>query len=150
MARQLSTPFPAMALTLQPRWDESKQLRDCKENIKIRQTVDYDRYHRAQPLSTLCADEPVWVQDVNIGDTVVGMDGMQASFVSCTDLDDMSTNKSMTSGADAERDTRTDANRESGHSGLERCETESDVTQRCVHFTSSTRKCDNSEYTRVS
>ena len=110
MGRQLMTSFPVMALTLQPRWDESKQLRDCKENIKTRQTVDYDRYHRAQPLSTLCADEPVWAQDVKIGDTVVGMDGMQASFVSCTDFDDMSTKKSTTSGADAERDTRTDAN----------------------------------------
>ena len=38
-----------------------------------------------------------------------------ASFVSFTDPDDMSTKELTTSGADAERDTRTDANRESGH-----------------------------------
>ena len=44
-----------------------------------------------------------------------GRQGRHASFVSCTDPDDMSTKESTTSGADAERDTRTDANRESGH-----------------------------------
>ena len=44
-----------------------------------------------------------------------GGQGRHASFVSCTDTDDMSTKESTTSGADAERDTRTDANRESGH-----------------------------------
>ena len=43
-----------------------------------------------------------------------GRQGRHASFVSCTDPDDMSTEES-TSGADAERDTRTEANRESGH-----------------------------------
>ena len=35
-----------MASTLQPPWDESKQQRDRPENIKTRQTVDYDRYQR--------------------------------------------------------------------------------------------------------
>ena len=53
--------------TLQPRWAESKQLRDRQEKIMTRQTVDYDRYHRAQPLSTLSAGDPVWVQDTKIG-----------------------------------------------------------------------------------
>ena len=72
---------PVMASTLQPRWDESKQLRDCQENIKTRQTVDYDRYHRAQPLSTLCAGDHVWVQDANIGGTVVGKASMPRSYL---------------------------------------------------------------------
>ena len=48
--------------------------------------------------------------------------------------------ESKTSGTDAERDTLTDANHESGHWGLGRFATESDVIQRCVHFTSSTRE----------
>ena len=67
MGRQLRTSIPVMASTLQPRWAESKQLRDRQEKIKTRQTVDYDRYHRAQPLSTLSAGDPVWVQDAKIG-----------------------------------------------------------------------------------
>ena len=75
MGRQPRTSIPVMASTLQPRWDESKQLRDRQENIKTRQTVDYDRYHRAQPLSTLSAGDPVWVQDAKIGGTVVGKAG---------------------------------------------------------------------------
>ena len=102
MCRQLRTSIP-----------ESKQLRDRQDNIKTRQTVDYDRYHRAQPSSTLSASEPVWVQDTNIGGTVVGKAGTPSSI--CTDPDDMSTKESTTSGAVAERDTRTDANQESDH-----------------------------------
>ena len=39
MGRQLRTSIPVMASTLQPRWDESKQLRDRQENIKTRYTV---------------------------------------------------------------------------------------------------------------
>ena len=74
-----------------------------------------------------------------------GRQGRHASFISCTDPDDMSTEESSTSGTDAKRDTSTDANRESGHWGRGRCATESDVTQRCVHFTRSTRNCDNRE-----
>ena len=70
-----------MASTLQPRWDELKQLRDRQENIKNRQTVDYDRYHRAQPLSTLSAGDPVWVQDAKIGGTVVGKAGTPRSYL---------------------------------------------------------------------
>ena len=50
MGRELRTSIPVMAWTLQPRWDESKQLRDRQDNIKIRHTVDYDRYNRAHPL----------------------------------------------------------------------------------------------------
>ena len=108
MGRQPRTLIPVMASTLQPRSGESKQLQDRQENIKTRQTVDYGRYHRAHPLSTLSAGDPVWVPDAKIGDTVVG------KFVSCAGPD-MSTKESTTSGADAEGDTRTDANRESGH-----------------------------------
>ncbi len=67
MGRQLRTSIRVMASTLQPRWDELKQLRDRQENIKTRQTVDCDRYHRAQPLSTLCAGDHVLVQDAKIG-----------------------------------------------------------------------------------
>ena len=70
-----------MASTLQPRWDESKQLRDRQENITTRQTVDYDRYHRARPLSTLCAGDHVWVQDAKIGGTVVGKAGTPRSYL---------------------------------------------------------------------
>ena len=81
MCRQLRTSIPVMASTLQPRWDESKQLRDRQENIKTRQTVDYDRYHRAQPLSTLSAGDPVWVQDAKIGVTVVGKAGTPRSYL---------------------------------------------------------------------
>ena len=102
MGRQLRTSIP-----------ESKQLRDRQDNVKTRQTVDYDRYHRAQPSSTLSDSEPVWVQDTKIGGTVVGKAGTPRSI--CTDSDDMSTKESTTSGADAERDTRTDANQESDH-----------------------------------
>ena len=40
-----------------------------------------------------------------------GRQGRYASFVSCIDPDDMSTKESTTSGADAERNTRTDGNR---------------------------------------
>ena len=40
--------------------------------MKTRQTVDYDRYHRAQPLSRLSAGDPMWVRDANIGGAVVG------------------------------------------------------------------------------
>ena len=77
MGRQLWTSIPVMASTLQRRWDESKQLRDRQENIKTRQTVDYDRYHRAQPLSTLCAGDHVWVR----GGTVVGKAGTPRSYL---------------------------------------------------------------------
>ena len=80
MVRQLRTSIPVMASTLQPRWDESKQLRDRQQNIKTRQTVDYDRYHRAQPLSTLSAGDPVWVQDAKIGGIVVGKAGTPRSY----------------------------------------------------------------------
>ena len=55
MGRQLRTSIPVVA-TLQPRRDESKQLRDRQENVNTRQTVDYDRYHRANPLSILSDD----------------------------------------------------------------------------------------------
>ena len=61
MGRQLRTSIPVMASTLQPRWEESKQLRDRQDNIKTWHTFDYDRYHRAQPLSTLSAGDPVWM-----------------------------------------------------------------------------------------
>ena len=77
MGRQLRTSIPVMALTLQPRWDESKQLRDRQEKINTRQTVDYDRYHRAQPLNTLCAGDHVWVQGV----TVVDKGGTPRSYL---------------------------------------------------------------------
>ena len=80
MGRQLRTSIPVMAGTLQPRWDESKQLRD-RQDIKSRQTVDYDRYHRAQPLSTLSAGNPVWVQDAKIEGTVVGKAGTPRSYL---------------------------------------------------------------------
>ena len=72
MGRQLRTSIPVMPSTLQPRWGESKQLRDRQENIKTRQTVDYDRSHRSQPLNTVCAGNPVRVHDANIGGTVAG------------------------------------------------------------------------------
>ena len=81
MGRQLRTSIPVMASTLQPRWDESKQLRDRQENIKTRQTVDYDRYHRAQSFSTLCAGDHVWVQYAKIGGTVVGKAGLPRSYL---------------------------------------------------------------------
>ena len=81
MDRQVRTSIPVIASTLQPRWDESKQLRDRQEIIKTRQTVDYDRYHRAQPLSTLSAGDPVWVQDAKIGGTVVGKAGTPRSYL---------------------------------------------------------------------
>ena len=70
-----------MVSTLQHRWDESRQLRDRQQNIKTRQTVDYDRYHRAQPLSTLSAGDPVWVQDAKIVGTVVGKAGTPRSYL---------------------------------------------------------------------
>ena len=70
------------------------------KNIKTRQTVDYDQYHRAQPLSTLSAGDPVWVQYANSC-----RQGRHASFVSFTHPDDMSTKESTTSGADADPDT---------------------------------------------
>ena len=44
MGRQLSTSIPMLA---------------SAENINTQQIVGYDRYHRAQPLSTLCAGDPV-------------------------------------------------------------------------------------------
>ena len=83
MGRQLRTSIPVMVSTLQTRWDKSKQLRDFQDNIKTRQTVDYDRYHRAQPLSTLSAGDPVWVwvQDAKIGGTVVGKAGTPRSYL---------------------------------------------------------------------
>ena len=81
MGRQLKTSIPVMASTIQPRWDESKQLRDCQEKIKTRQTVDYDRYHRAQPLSTLCAGDPVRVQDAKIGGIAVDKAGTPRSYL---------------------------------------------------------------------
>ena len=81
MGRQLRMSIPVIASTQQPRWDESKQLRDRQENIKTRQTVYYDRHHRAQPLSTLSAGDPVWVQDANKGG-YSGRQGRHASFVS--------------------------------------------------------------------
>ena len=81
MGRQLRTSIPVMVSTLQPRWDESKQLRDRQENIKSRQTVDYERYDRAHPLSTLCAGNPVCMQDAQMGDTVVGKAGTPRSYL---------------------------------------------------------------------
>ena len=39
MGRQPRTSIPVMASTLQPRWDESKQLRDRQENIKTRRRL---------------------------------------------------------------------------------------------------------------
>ena len=81
MGRQLRTSIIVMASTLQPRWNESKQLRDRQENIKTRQTVDYVRYHRAQHLSTLSAGDPVWIQDAKIGGTVVGKAGTPRSYL---------------------------------------------------------------------
>ena len=56
----------------------------------------------------------MWVQDAKIEGTVVGKAGTPRSYL-VPDPDDMSTKESSTSGTDAERDTRTDANRESGH-----------------------------------
>ena len=81
MGRQLRTSILVMASTLQTRWNESKQLRNRQENIKTRQTVDYDRYHRAQHLSTLSAGDPVWAQDAKIGGTVVGKAGTPRSYL---------------------------------------------------------------------
>ena len=89
MGRQLRTLITVMASTLQPGWDESKQLRGRQENIKTRYTVYYDRYHRVGPLYTFCA-----------GDRDKGYSGRQsrhASFVSCTYPDDMSTKELTTS-----------------------------------------------------
>ena len=45
----------------------------------------------------------------------------------------------------AERDTRTDASRDSGQWGLGQRAAEADIAQHCVHFASSTRNCDNRE-----
>ena len=81
VGRQLMTSIPVMASTLQPRWDESKQLRDRQENIMTRQTVDSDRYHRAQPLSTLSAGDPLFVQYAKIVGTVVGEAGTPHSYL---------------------------------------------------------------------
>ena len=81
MGRQLRTSIPVMASMLQRRWDESTQLRDRQENINTRQTVDYDRYHRAQRLSTLSADDPVWVRDANIGHITVGKTGTPRPYL---------------------------------------------------------------------
>ena len=92
-----------MASTLQPQWDESKQLQIRQENIKSRQTVDYDRYLRAQPLNALCAGDPVWVQDAKIGGTVVSKASTPRLYL--VHPDDVSTNESTTSGADADRAT---------------------------------------------
>ena len=58
MGRQLRTSIPVVASTLQPRWEESKQLRARQENIKTRERVD---------------------NDANIGSTVVGKAGTPRS-----------------------------------------------------------------------
>ena len=46
MGRQVRTSILVMASTLQPRWIESKQLRDRQENIKTRQTVDFCKLNK--------------------------------------------------------------------------------------------------------
>ena len=80
MGRQQRTLITVMASTLQPRWDESKQLRDRQDITKTRQTVDYDRYHRAQPLAH-CPLATLWVQYANIGGTVEGKAGTHRSYL---------------------------------------------------------------------
>ena len=102
MGRQLRTLIHVKASTLQPGWDEAKQLRGRQENIKTRYTVYYDRYHRVGPLYTFCAGE--------IGGTVAGKAGTPRSYLVHTP-DDMSTKELTTS----VHDTRTYSNQESGH-----------------------------------
>ena len=58
--------------------------------------------------------DPVWVQYAKIGDTVVGKAGTPRSYLVQTTTTCLR-KESTAYGADAERDSLTDANRESGH-----------------------------------
>ena len=80
MGRQPRTSIPVIASTQRPRWGESKQLRDRQDNTKTRQTVDYDRYHRGRPWSTLRAGDSRWVQYANIMAGYSGWQGRHALF----------------------------------------------------------------------
>ena len=81
LGRQLRTSIPVLASTLQPRWQESRQLQERRVSPKRRQIEAYDRQHRARPLAPLYVGNPVWVQDARTGGTVVGQAGSPRSYL---------------------------------------------------------------------
>lgn len=81
MGRQLRTLVPTVPATLLPRWDEPRGERERRELMRQKKKDAYDRYHRARPLSTLRAGDPVWVEDANVNGTVVGPAHTPRSYV---------------------------------------------------------------------
>ena len=65
MGRKIRSGLPQVIHTLAPKWPYLLRFRQCNQKFKRQQERNYNKRHRARPLSPIDDDSPVWVQTDN-------------------------------------------------------------------------------------
>lgn len=61
MGRQLRTNLPQLEEHFKPDWNYLEKFRDCNEDYKSKQTLNYDSRHRVLSLPPIPDDTNVWI-----------------------------------------------------------------------------------------
>ena len=85
MGRKLRTTIPVLPQQLQPKLPDAVALCRTEQQIKEKQTLNYNKHHRATKLTTLKQGDRVWLPHMAKKGTVIKQQGVQSYLIKTDD-----------------------------------------------------------------